>query len=145
MKKALLGLLSLSILLGIPSTSFAATYNEYEPNNYHYQANPFVIGNEIEGSLPNSIHDYKDYFKFTPDETATYKFSIAYATGQRVKLKLANSNASVTYGLAGSGFGTDSFTYTLTAGTTYILQVYNGGVFDLDKSDEYKVFTTKVQ
>lgn len=134
-------LLALTLLLGVSSSAFAATYPDNEPNDTAATANPFYVahGNQINGILGNTYNgkqDGQDYYTFTTSSVPQkVRFQIAYskAGGQYYKLRLNAANATTQT--------KDYFDVNLAANTTYTFRV-EAYVINFDETDRtYSVYT----
>ncbi|RNB87666.1 hypothetical protein EDM56_13900 [Brevibacillus fluminis] len=126
-------ILALTLLLGVSSSAFAATYSDVEPNNTVATASHFAAadGNQITGDLNGS--DPQDYYTFTAQKTQKMRFQISYskAGGQFLRLKVGTSVTSETI---------DYVDVNLVAGTTYTIRI-DPFVTNTSVGSSYNVYT----
>ncbi|AUM65640.1 hypothetical protein C0R09_14535 [Brevibacillus laterosporus] len=100
MKKVIFSLLTLALVTSISSSALAtekigatevkplaAIFYDREPNDDMEQANPYMIGGQINGELPQ-FKDREDWYTFTPTRSGKVSLVFAYSKGYMNILKL---------------------------------------------------------
>ncbi|MCG7319308.1 hypothetical protein [Brevibacillus laterosporus] len=98
MKKVIFSLLTLALVTSISSSALAtekigateatavntlaAIFYDREPNDDPEQANPYMIGGQINGELPmGKVRDRDDWYTFTPTRSGKVSLVFAYSKG----------------------------------------------------------------
>ncbi|PPB10671.1 hypothetical protein [Brevibacillus laterosporus] len=106
MKKVILSLLTLALVTGISSSALAtekiketevkplaAIFYDREPNDKPEQANPYMIGGQINGELTWDV-DRTDWYTFTPTRSGKVSLVFAYSKGFKNTLELHVSTSN---------------------------------------------------
>ncbi|MCR8966117.1 hypothetical protein O0550_23520 [Brevibacillus halotolerans] len=95
MKKVIFSLLTLALVTSISSSALAtekiketevkplaAIFYDREPNDTWEQANPYMIGGQIDGKLGRN-DDSQDWYTFTPTRSGKVSLVFAYSKGYK--------------------------------------------------------------
>ncbi|AYB39984.1 hypothetical protein [Brevibacillus laterosporus] len=104
MKKVIFSLLTLALVTSISSSALAtekiketevkplaAIFYDREPNDTWEQANPYMIGGQINGKLAWSLEgpdDNRDWYTFTPTRSGKVSLVFAYSKGYKNVLRV---------------------------------------------------------
>lgn len=150
MKKVILSLLTLALVTGISSSALAtekiketevkplaAIFYDHEPNDTLEQANPYMIGGQINGEITWG-KDSDDFYTFTPTRSGKVSLVFAYSKVFKNTLGVLVSNSKERLGY--TVYPGEALQFDVEAGQKYHIRVY-GVIRSQDASHKYNVYT----
>lgn len=163
MKKVIFSLLTLALVTSISSSALAtekigatevaeateatevntlaAIFYDREPNDDPEQANPYMIGGQINGELTDKVRDRDDWYTFTPTRSGKVSLVFAYSKGFKniLKLRVSTWNRPKTPIVQTETPG-EVLQFDVEAGKKYYINVYPY-VRNSDLRHDYNVYT----
>ncbi|MBR2313108.1 MAG: hypothetical protein IKA46_07485 [Clostridia bacterium] len=129
------GHFNLSYTLNAGTTYYVEVYNDsYSDYTFNFTVNVPAPGSTRDTALQASLGTNYSisatssapvYYKFTPSVTGTYIFQSTGSSSGDPNIKIYNSLTSTSTVTSNTSSGHFNFSYTLNAGTTYYVEVYN--------------------
>ncbi|ATO51287.1 hypothetical protein O0555_03205 [Brevibacillus laterosporus] len=164
MKKVIFSFLTLALVTSISSSALAtekieateiaeatevntlsAIFYEREPNDEPEQANPYMIGGQINGELPmDKVRDRDDWYTFTPTRSGKVSLVFAYSKGDmnifRVRVYDEGKRGPSRLSGATTEDPGEVLQFDVKAGKKYYICV-SAGARDSDFRHDYNVYT----
>ncbi|WPS86220.1 hypothetical protein SMD22_17065 [Brevibacillus halotolerans] len=158
MKKVIFSLLTLALVTSISSSALAtekieateiaeatevntlaAIFYDHEPNDNEEQANPYMIGGQINGELKEKVRDRDDWYTFTPTRSGKVSLVFAYSKGYANLFKLRVETRKLGR-IAQTETPGEVLQFDVEEGKKYYINVY-ANMTNSDLSQDYNVYT----
>ncbi|WP_232698600.1 hypothetical protein [Brevibacillus daliensis] len=150
MKKVIFSLLTLALVTSISSSALATEKNEAtevntlagifydrEPNDTKEQANPYMIGGQINGEITWD-KDIEDWYTFTPTKSGKISIMFAYSKEKKNIFDMKVYKKATTIGLTENPG--EALLLDVEAGTKYYIRIASVIISDEARHD-YNVYS----